>query len=190
MKKRLFLIPLASLLLTACQPSISLQRYYVEKTEDADFLVFNLPIQLESFFVDSLEAPAQKTLQSVEKINMLLFKADSSKASKMGQEIERVQKILGQDRYQELMSFQIENRKGGMFMEGKLEAIDEGIFWFAGPEEALVVVRLITNQMNPQELVSLLNSLDYEKLNENLKQQLGPLMEALEIQDTPTLQAI
>ena len=190
MKKFYFLALLAGLLLSACQPSMSLQRYYVEKTEDADFLVFNLPLQMESFFVDSLEASAQKTLQKVEKINMLLYRENTSNPSKMNQEIQTIQKILGQDRYQELMSFQIENRKGGMFLEGQVGAIDEGIFWYAGPQEALVVVRLITNKMDPQELVSLVSSLDYKKLDENLKEQLGPLMEALEIRDTPTLEAI
>ena len=190
MRRVYFLLCIGLLLTTACESPKSLQRYYVEKTEDVDFLVFNLPIQPERFFSDSLEDSAKQTLQSIGKMNMLLYRADPEKPQKIEQEISTVQTILAQDRYQELMTIQSDSRRGGILFEGRIDAIDEGIIWYTGAEDAIVILRLLADDLDPKALLLLLNKLDREKLDKNLQDQLGPMMDALEVRNTVQLQAI
>ena len=39
---------------SSCNKRVSLQSYYVDKMEDASFLIINVPFKLESFFKQNL----------------------------------------------------------------------------------------------------------------------------------------
>lgn len=190
MRLRIFTLLGFVVLLAACQPSMTLQRYFVEKTEDADFLVMNIPLKMEEFFNDSMPDTTQETLESVRKINMLMFQNAKSKPEKMQQEIALVSQIFEQDRYQELMSFRSKNRQGALMVEGQLDAINEGILWYTGVDDVLIIVRFLGNQMDPKNFGELLRNLDREAFEDRLEDQLAPMIKALENQETPTLQSI
>ena len=71
--KIIYLLLCSGTLLTSCTKSSSLQSYYVDKMEDASFLIINLPFQLESLFDQDLSEQEQMIVSSIEKLNLLLY---------------------------------------------------------------------------------------------------------------------
>lgn len=157
-----------SLLILACNNEKSLQQYYVENQEDSKFISLDIPTSLFAKS-DNLEPEQRKTLESVRKINVLAYPLNGENDSFDAEKAE-LEEILSNDEYQLLMKFGSNDRKAALYFTGEEDAIDEIVAFGYDRERGMGVARILGKDMNPQNIMELIKSLDDEDVNvEGLK---------------------
>lgn len=149
--------------LTSCNDGKSLQKYYVENQEDADFLALDVPT---SMFANSssLEAEDKATLESIKKINVLALKKDENPA-KFEEEKIKLNEIFKDEKYQLLMKYGGGNRKAALYFTGEEDAIDELIVYGYDDEQGLGIARVLGEDMDPEKIMELMKSMDKDNIN-------------------------
>lgn len=176
MKRIIFLLVFVSSFLSGCNEKPSLQKYFVENTENKNFLVLDLSSKMLN--LDSLKLTSEENtaLKSFEKVNILAFKLNDSNKSEFESERVKVDEILSEEKYQQLMKFG--NGKDGASVSfiGDTEHIDEFVFYANNKENGFAVVRVLGKDMNPTGIFSLMSVL--KNANIDMK-QLKPLQQLI-----------
>ena len=174
MKRILSLIIIASTLLSSCNDEPSLQKYFVEKTENKNFIALDLSPNMLN--VDSLKLTVDENnaLKSFEKVNILAFKLNDKNKGEFETERSKVKEILKEEKYQQLMKFGSGKDGASVSFVGDTEHIDEFVFYANKKENGFAVVRVIGKDMNPTGIVTLMSVLN----NANVDlEQLKPLQQ-------------
>ncbi len=150
-------------LLASCNDSKSIQKYYVENQEDADFLALDVPTSLFTK-MEALDAEQKETMESIKKINVLALKASTDPA-KFEEEKAKLDNIFTDESYQLLMKYGGGNRKVALYFTGEEDAIDELIVYGYDDEKGLGVARVLGKDMNPSNIMELMKSLDKEDID-------------------------
>jgi len=160
--KLLFTLVL-TIALFSCNNEQSLQKYYVENQEDADFLALDIPT---SMFTNSssFEAEKKETMESIKKINVLALKKEENPAKFEGEKV-KLDEIFKNEDYQLLMKYGGGNRKAALYFTGEEDAIDELIVYGYDDEKGLGVARVLGENMNPQKIMELMKSLDGDNID-------------------------
>ena len=147
----------------SCNEGKSLQKYYVENQEDADFLALDVPT---SMFTNSeaLEADQKATLETIKKINVLALKKEED-PGKFEEEKTKLNEIFQDEKYQLLMRYGGGDRKAALYFTGDDDAIDELIVYGYDNAHGLGVARVLGENMNPEKIMKLMKSLDKEDIN-------------------------
>jgi len=174
MKRILSLIIIASTLLSSCNDEPSLQKYFVEKTENKNFIALDLSPNMLN--VDSLKLTVDENiaLKSFEKVNILAFKLNVKNKGEYETERSKVKEILKEEKYQQLMKFGSGKDGASVSFVGDTEHIDEFVFYANKKENGFAVVRVIGKDMNPTGIVTLMSVL--KNANVDLE-QLKPLQQ-------------
>ena len=169
MKSIKFLIAiLFTTILISCNNDQSLQKYYVENQEDADFLALDIPTSMFTNS-ESLEAEKKETLESIKKINVLALKKEEN-PEKFEKEKVKLAEIFKNEKYQLLMKYGGGNRKAELYFTGEEDAIDELIVYGYDDEKGLGIARVLGENMNPQKIMQLMKSFDGDNIDvEGLK---------------------
>ena len=149
--------------LSSCNDGKSLQKYYVENQEDSDFMALDVPT---SMFTNSssLEAEQKATLETIKKINVLALQK-AADPQKFEEEKLKLKEIFKDEKYQLLMKYGGGNRKAELYFTGEEDAIDELIVYGYDDEQGLGVARVLGENMNPENIMKLMKSLDKEDIN-------------------------
>ncbi|MUP47115.1 DUF4252 domain-containing protein [Gramella sp. BOM4] len=158
-------------LLTSCDDGKSLQKYYVESQEDADFLALDLPTSMFTN-LESLDAEQRATMESIKKINVLALRADQH-PDKFETEKARLNEIFTSEKYKMLMKYGGGNRKAALYFTGEDDAIDELIIYGYDNERGLGIARILGEDMNPEDIMQMMKSLEKEDVNMEGLGQLG-----------------
>ncbi|NBW27857.1 MAG: DUF4252 domain-containing protein [Flavobacteriaceae bacterium] len=176
MKRIIFLLVFVSSFLSGCNEKPSLQKYFVENTENKNFLVLDFSPKMLN--LDSLKLTSEENtaLKSFEKVNILAFKLNDSNKSEFESERVKVDEILSEEKYQQLMKFG--NGKDGASVSfiGDTEHIDEFVFYANNKENGFAVVRVLGKDMNPTGIFTLMSVL--KNANIDMK-QLKPLQQLI-----------
>ena len=174
MKRILSLIIIASTLLSSCNDEPSLQKYFVEKTENKNFIALDLSPNMLN--VDSLKLTVDENnaLKSFEKVNILAFKLNDKNKGEFETERSKVKEILKEEKYQQLMKFGSGKDGASVSFVGDTEHIDEFVFYANKKENGFAVVRVIGKDINPTGIVTLMSVL--KNANVDLE-QLKPLQQ-------------
>lgn len=175
--KRISIIALFGLLLTACQSEPTLQKYFVENTEKKDFISLDVSPNILNLDKAKLTAEQKTALESFDKMNILAFKVDSSNVEKYDAEREKINKILKDEKYQQLMKFGSGKDGASISYVGDDEHIDEFVLYANRKENGFAVVRILGKDMNPTNIVTMVSALQNANIN---MEQLKPLQEMLE----------
>ncbi|MEP6803029.1 MAG: DUF4252 domain-containing protein, partial [Flavobacterium sp.] len=106
MKVNIFTSALLALLtLVSCNSNPSLQRYFVENTDNKDFISLDVSPDILNLEKTKLSAEQNEALKSFDKMNILAFKANATNQAQFETERAKVKAILKDPKYQELMKF-------------------------------------------------------------------------------------
>lgn len=83
----------------------------------------------------------------------------------MASEKLRIKEILAQEKYQPLIKFGSNKQAISLYFTGNEEAIGEVIVYGNSENEGLGLVRVLGKDMNPSAILQLVMSLDEEKIN-------------------------
>ena len=147
----------------SCSSGPSLQSYFVEKSEDANFISLTVPASILNIAVDSLAADEQAALATLTKLNVLIFKNTATDLVQLDAEAQTIQGILSNGAYTELMKLKAEGYQGSLSYMGSEGDIDEMIVYAKGGTEGFALIRIMGNGMNPKHIKPFITALQTSK---------------------------
>ena len=175
--KRLLLLFSASLLLASCHSEPTLQKYFVENTDNKNFIAMDVSPSILNVDKAKLTSEQQTALQSFDKMNILAFKVNDKNQAQFEAEKAKVNLILKDKKYQQLMKYGSGKEGASISFVGDNEHIDEFVLYANKKENGFAVVRILGKDMNPTGVMSMLSMLKTSNLD---MEQLKPLQELLQ----------
>lgn len=173
---------LATTALFSCANEPSLQEYYVENQKDNKFIALDVPTSMFAN-TEALDENQKTTLESVKKINLLALPVKENMEAYEAEKTE-LANIFKDEKYQLLMKYGSNNRKAEIYFTGNEEAIDELIVYGYDDTKGVGVARILGEDMNPQKLMELMQSLDSGDVNlEGLQKITGMFKTEIEIEE-------
>lgn len=173
--KKILLI-LVGMLTLSCSNKPTLQKYFVENSESSDFIAVDLASSIINTEKISLTESEKEALNSFEKLNILAFQKDSLSDVKYKTESDKVKTILKNENYEQLMRFGNTKNGGSIYVVGNEDVIDEFVLFASGEEQGFVIARILGDNMNPNNIINLIEVLRKSELD---LEQLKPLQKAL-----------
>ena len=167
---------LALLLLVGCNSEPSLQKYFVENSENKDFIAVDVSPSILNVDASKLTADQVKALQSFDKMNILAFKRNDKNQVQFEAERSKVNTILKDEKYQQLMKFGSGKDGASVSYVGDDEHINEFVVYANKKENGFAVVRVLGKDMNPTSIMNMISILKESNLD---LEQLKPLQEMM-----------
>lgn len=168
--KQIAILTLVVLSFTACSNEKSLQKYMVEKQDNDKFLKVDIATSLIDNKSNNLTQEAKDILKTIKKINVVAYPIKNDDSLSYEVEKEEVIKILNNENYKTLIRFGSPSRGATVKYVGEDDAIDEFIVFASDEEKGFTVFRLLGDNMKPDQMLKLMNSvekgdLDISQLN-------------------------
>ncbi|HEX8016143.1 MAG TPA: DUF4252 domain-containing protein [Flavobacterium sp.] len=177
MKVGIFIPALLALLtLISCNSEPSLQKYFVENTENKDFIALDFSPSILNLEKTKLSPEQNEALKSFDKMNILAFKANDKNQAQFETEQAKVKAILKNAKYQELMKVGSGKDGASISYVGTDENIEEFIVFANRKENGFAVVRVLGKNMNPNNIITLISVLKESKID---MEQLKPLQQLI-----------
>jgi len=177
MKASIFTSVLLVLLtLISCNSEPSLQKYFVENTDNKDFIALDISPNILNLEKTKLSTEQNDALKSFDKMNVLAFKANAKNQAQFEIERAKVKAILKNPKYQELMKFGSGKDGASISYVGTDENIEEFVVFANRKENGFAVVRVVGKDMNPNNIMTLMSVLQKSKID---MEQLKPLQELI-----------
>ncbi|OIV43966.1 DUF4252 domain-containing protein [Flavobacterium johnsoniae] len=167
---------LAVLTFVSCNSEPSLQKYFVENTDNKDFIALDVSPSILNLEKTKLSAEQKDAVNSFNKMNILAFKANDKNQAQFETERKKVTAILKNPKYQELMKFGSGKDGASISYVGTDENITEFIVFANRKENGFAVVRVLGNNMNPNNIMTLMSVLKESKID---MEQLKPLQQLI-----------
>lgn len=164
---------IGGLILTACSSQQSLQEYYIDNTENPNFLAFDIPTSILNLDAVELDQEQQVAYQSLKKLNVLAFKKTMDNVASYELEKVKVKAILANDDYEELMKMNTGFGSASIQFKGADDAIDEVIIFGDNKDKGFALVRVLGKDMNPAHFAQLLQALEKSNFNGDGLGELG-----------------
>lgn len=175
MKTNIFTSALLVLLtLVSCNSEPSLQKYFVENTDNKNFIALDVSPSILNVEKTKLSAEQNEALKSFDKMNILAFKANATNQVQFETERAKVKAILKDPKYQQLMSFGSGKDGASISYVGTDDNIKEFVVFANRKENGFAVVRVLGENMNPNNIMTLMSVLRESKID---MEQLKPLQQ-------------
>lgn len=166
MKTTVKYLAAASLIFTlfACS-NPSLQKYYVEKQNDSDFISLDVSSSLFVRENNLTDKEQKEALKSIKKLNILALPAKDGNTEKYQEEKEKVASILEDKKYKTLITYGSNTSSAVLKYIGEETAIDEFVVFANDDERGLALFRVLGKDMNPARIMELITSLDNDSFD-------------------------
>lgn len=172
------MVLMAMVIFTACSSTQSLQEYYVDSSENPNFLSFDVPTSILNLEEADLTPVQKEAVESLRKLNILAFKKSNSNGAEYEVEKTKVKAILRNKEYTELMKMNTEYGKATVKFLGDDTAIDEVIIYGNSDEKGFALIRVLGNDMNPAHLVQLLQAIQKSDFKGDGLEKIGDLFKS------------
>ncbi|TRZ43648.1 DUF4252 domain-containing protein [Robertkochia solimangrovi] len=143
-------------MLVSCNQGETLQQYYVNNSEKADFLVIDIPSSILKVSEIDLTPQQKEAYNSIKKLNVLAYRIRPNSTVDFESEKQKINEILSNDRYQELMRINMGDKKGVVKYLGDDDAIDEVIVFGSQDSLGFALIRVLGNDMKPENMTKLM----------------------------------
>lgn len=175
MKTNVFTSALLVLLtLVSCNSEPSLQKYFVQNTDNKDFIALDVSPTILNLEKTKLSVEQNEALKSFDKMNILAFKANDKNQAQFETERAKVKAILKDPKYQQLMTFGSGKDGASISYVGTDENIEEFVVFANRKENGFAVVRVLGKNMNPNNIMTLMTVLKQSNID---MEQLKPLQQ-------------
>ncbi len=148
-----------AILLASCSSQQSLQEYYVDNSENPNFISLDVPASILKLKKDALSSSQLEAVESLRKFNMLAFKKTSENVVEYRAEKAKVKEILKDEEFVELMKINSSYGKGVIKYLGDEDAIDEVIIYGDSKDKGFALVRVLGKNMNPAHIAQLMQAI-------------------------------
>jgi len=150
---------LVAILLASCSSQQSLQEYYVDNSENPNFLSIDVPASILKMDGIDLTPSQREAVESLRKFNLLAFRKNDSNEAEYELEKKKVKEILKGDEFVELMKINSKYGKGVIKYLGEEDAIDEVIIYGDSGDKGFALVRVLGKDMNPAHIMQLMQAI-------------------------------
>ncbi|WP_298224436.1 DUF4252 domain-containing protein [Flavobacterium sp.] len=164
------------LVLIGCNDEPSLQKYFVENSDNKDFVAVDVSPSILKLDQMKLTAEQTKALKSFDKMNVLAFKCNGKNQAQFETERAKVNAILKEEKYQQLMKFGSGKDGASVSFVGEDEHINEFVVYANKAENGFAIVRVLGKDMSPTAIMNMISMLKDSKLNLD---QFKPLQELM-----------
>ncbi|KAF2330264.1 DUF4252 domain-containing protein [Flavobacterium daemonense] len=177
MKLKIFTSAIAVLLtLISCNSEPSLQKYFVENNEKKDFIAIDVSSDILNLDKAKLSAEQTEAIKSFDKMNILAFKATDKNQAEFEIERAKVNAILKDPKYQQLMKVGSGKDGASISYVGTDDNIEEFVVFANRKGNGFTVVRVLGKNMNPNNIMTLMSVLQKSNINMD---QLKPLQQLI-----------
>ena len=173
--KTIFLLTMVVTVMS-CSSTQSLQEYYVDNSENPNFLSVDLPVSLLKMTNEAMTETQKEAFESLKKLNILAFKKTMGNVSEYQIEKANVKAILDNDRFTELMKINTSFGKATIKYLGKDDAIDEVVIYGDNDDKGFLLVRVLGNDMNPANFFQVIKALEKSDYNGEGLKEIGELI--------------
>lgn len=164
----------ACLFLISCNSKPSLEKYFVENSENKDFILLDISPSILNIDKTKLTVEQNEALHSFQKMNILVFKQNDKNNTQFETEREKVNAILKHDKYQQLIKIGSGKDGASVSFVGTDDHIEEFVLYANNKGTGFAVVRILGKDMNPANIMTIVSVL----VNSNINlEQLKPLQE-------------
>ncbi|WP_299367566.1 DUF4252 domain-containing protein [Winogradskyella sp.] len=152
--KKLSVIGFLVATLMSCNQGPTLQTYFVDNELKPGYSQIDAPTSLIN--VDEIEMTDEQreAYKSVDKLNILVYTPTDSLEG-IGAEIEKVNQILKNPKYEELIRGNTIDGKFSVKYIGEVDNVDEVILFGSSEDRGFVIARLLGDNMNAGKIYSL-----------------------------------
>ena len=167
---------MGAVLLLGCSSTQSLQEYYVDNTENPNFLAIDVPANILKLDEASLDDTQRAALKSLRKLNILVFQKTAENANEYKQETAKVKEILKNSDFKDLMKLNTQYAKGVIKYSGDGDAIDEVVIYGDSQEKGFGLIRVLGDDMNPAHFMQLMQAIQKADMDgDGFKELMGML---------------
>lgn len=148
----------------SCNTGPSLQKYFVERESKANFTIVDIPKSVIGVPENELTEVQQKAYASIKKVQLLAYPLQTGTKEEYVAEKDLVKQLLSNEKYTTIARMSSNGGKVIVTYLGEEKAIDEMIVFGYKKDMGLGVARILGNDMNAQEMVTL-----YQLLANNSK---------------------
>jgi len=167
---------LLSVLLMSCNSEPTLQKYFVKNNENKNFIAMDVSPSILNVDETKLSVEQNNALHSFDKMNILAFKLNEKNKDQFDVERAKIDVILKDPKYQQLMKFGSGKQSASISYVGSDEHIEEFVLFANRKETGFAVVRVLGKDMNPTNIMTMLSVLKESKVD---LEQLKPLQELI-----------
>ena len=164
-----------AILTVACDTKPSLQKYYVDSKENNAFISVDLPANIIELKEENVTEEIKNTLKTIKKVNFLALQVDSTNQELFDAEKEKVAEILKNPDYKQLMRMKTADGNVTVNYLGTEDAINEVIIFGSDSKRGFALVRVLGENMNPADIMSMAQEIKLDGNSQQLK-QLGGLL--------------
>ena len=157
--KLITLTLIATVFLASCGDGVSLQRYFVDNQESANFVSQDVPLSMIEVDKSNFSEEQKEAYQSLKRLNFLGYKANEANRESYNAELAKVKGILNQKKYNELIEFSDKGNKVVVKYIGDDEEADEVVVFANANDLGFAIVRVLGNNMSPDKMVTLVSAL-------------------------------
>jgi hypothetical protein len=165
------------LLLSSCNNEPTLQKYFVENTDNKNFIALDLSPSILNIDTSKLTVEQNEALSSFDKMNILAFNLNDKNKTEFESECTKLNAILKNSKYQQLMKFGQGKEGASISFVGDDNHIEEFVLYANKKENGFAVVRILGKDMNPTGIMTMMSLLQNSTVN---LEQLKPLKQFLE----------
>ena len=170
-------IGIAALTLLSCSNEKTLQRYLVDRQDDDMFLKIDIAASLLQADSSNMTQEEKDILATVKKINVVAFPLNGENEAQYDEKMQELKNIIDQDEYKTLMKFGSKKKGATLKYFGEEDAIDEIIVFASDDEKGFALLRLLGENMRPDQMIKLLNSIENGDLDASKLSSIGQLFD-------------
>ena len=169
MRKLIYTTATLCLFLVSCSNKPTLQQYFVAHQDQPNFVSIDVAPSILNLDKSKLTSSESKALASFEKMNVLAYKVDDKNRTTYKLEKDKLVEILKDTvNYHQLMKFGSGAQGASISFVGNENHIDEFVLFGNKNENGFAVVRILGNDMKPEQAMTLFSIL--QKSNIDSKQ--------------------
>ena len=163
-----------ALLLVGCNDGVTLQHYFVDNQESANFTSIDLPVSIMKLDESKFTEEQQEAYRSVKRLNFLGYRYDDNNALDFNAELAKVKTILKNKKYNDLIEFNDKKAKVIVKYLGDDDIADEFIVFASSKDLGFGIVRVLGDDMSPEKMMTLADAMKNADINES---QLGGIVD-------------
>lgn len=158
---------LVTMSLISCNTGESLQTYFVDNQEAADFVSADIPTSIVKLDESTLTEEQKEAYKSVQRLNFLGYKTSETNMVTYTAELAKVKTILNDEKYTELMEFRDSGMTFVVKYLGDDDSAEEVIVFGSSKEMGFGIVRILGNNMRPEQMATLANAVQSADFDES-----------------------
>jgi len=162
---------------SSCSSGPSLQEYFVSNSENPNFLALDVPANILNLKEADLDETQVEALRSLRKLNILAFRKTDQNMEAFTSERAKVDEILKNSGFKELMKLNSKFAKGVIKYTGEGDAIDEVVIYGASEDRGFALIRVLGKDMNPAHLMQLMQAVENADINGEGLRELSDLFQ-------------